>query len=356
MTTVHKITNISSNLLRDPFALHNIQSLLFQVTDELTFESELEQESNIVELCFVLLLSRYPLLPKYWTSYAKLCFRNGSKSKALESFKLGLSVLQFDVEMWTSYLNYRVEHISDDLEDVLKEFKRGMRRIGNLFYANQFFEMYINFFMSYFWEVEDTNEELLSVLMLAGSKPKYAFSTLFKRVEDICIALKEKNKLKTLPSTSLLYEHQSLLASKVFEFERQLNAPLIGKPEQPNDIKIWQSYINFVCVAFDDEYIMQFLERSLLATGYDNVIVKTCCAFCISRQRINKARSILKRALHANNYPSAAHILIQLTLLEIYLGNFRRARDYLAQFARLNKSLPDEVLKELLSVNAFFTS
>lgn len=348
------LQRLSQQLYRDPFEIRRFEALALSATSYNDYHSSNEDKLELVKNCFKPLLSRYPSLSKYWESLATQYLRNGGKNVFLKEFHHALNSLPYDVGLWTSYLTYRLQLISDDAIEILDAFEKARHRIGRLYYSAHLYELYIDFLSLCWLEIPHFEEKSYAMLSTVLSIPQYSSSSILKR-------LISNNKRTTLSSYKFesselyrLYEYLSFANVELYEFERDLESPLIYSGSESHDIERWRQYSEFAILNHDHDYTIQFFERCLVATAFFPDFVITFASYCCLIQKLNKARSILKRALGTSSSCVDARYIATLSKLELYAGNPRKARDYLVQYIRCNKYVSRTVALMLNNIEKLF--
>lgn len=375
-----KWSKTSTKLLSDPDNL----SLWEQLIKDAEYNNKLGiNKSSSVEAVDLLhvtynkFLDKYPLLFGYWIRYAEWEFKLGNTLKAELIYEKSLQHLSYSIEIWVSYLNFKINTINNNILEVLSLFEKARRHIGNHFHGYEFYVLYLQFLQDY--ETADPpkfKSRYYVLYRIIIEIPLYHYEHFFKSFMDIIteLALLEKEKFRAIlpyliPTKDLnrysKLEPKSVAVSlkkifvdifittqyKVYElyaFEKEFT-------RQYYDVKLlliqqqdkWDLYIDFLKLKYPQEIVMLNIERCLIVTSsYPRFWIKYANYFISSRQFL-QAIEVLSRGYSFNNHYK---LLIKLIDVHITLEQYTKAKDLLVAYITNNVSIPIPIYEKLIAV------
>ena len=127
---------ISAALVENPESLDLWEKLIREVERENGVPISKVSSDEAVEIlrtCYNAFLEKFPLLVHYWIRYAQCEFRLGYHQKAIIVYERALVHLRASIELWTNYLQFRVDTISDNVEEIAQLFETARKTIGTHF-------------------------------------------------------------------------------------------------------------------------------------------------------------------------------------------------------------------------------
>ncbi|CAH2353720.1 hypothetical protein CLIB1423_12S01442 [[Candida] railenensis] len=316
-----------------------------------------EGDLEIMRLTYGSLLSRFPLLHQYWLNFAEWEFRLGNTVRANDIYLEAISQLPYSIEVWTSYVRFKVVTTVDNLEDVIRTFEKGRECIGLHFYAHEFYELYLSFLREHSSSDKDMAQKYYVLLRIVIEIPMYHFGKFFNQFINIIeksdevaqfIPRRERHDLKLVGSgknvTSKLkkiftdsYITTQHKVYQLYQYEKNINRPYFHVTYlSESELTNWDQYLDFLEINhFPLELIKLTYERCLVATAlYPKFWIRYANYFIANGKKIENAKQILVRGISC---VQQTDYLLKLKLcdLEIFQGQFIKARDIVLTNLRL---------------------
>lgn len=368
-------SSISTELVQDPQNFELWQSLIEAAEwneKRGINKSTSEEELNVLRTSYNSFLEKFPFQFKYWIRYAEWEFKLGNTSTAEQIYLRGLNTqLSHCIELWISYLNFKINTINDNISEILQKFEAARDLIGFHFFGFEFYELYLSFLDNYKNDNNEFEKKYYILLRIILEIPIYHYGIFYKKWFDLIDNLSKveklakqiapyiapANEIATLASkknTSIFNELKkrftdAYIATQYHSFELyELEKKLIPKsnknPQQDNDLRsrqeldAWMSYIDYLEIK---QYPIKFIElvyyRFLYnARNYPQTWSKFA-DYYIYHAKFNKARKILTDGV---KYVDDYKLLIKLVDLEIFLKNYQRAINLLISYIQYNSNVP----------------
>lgn len=342
-----------------------------------------DAQVDILRASYDAILQKYPFLTKYWSAYANWEYRMGHNDIATAVFERAMRFLDSDVDMWTAFLTFKLETITDNVPEIFTLFENARLKIGYHFHSADFYALYISFLKCYATKENNFGKKYVILLRNAIEIPLYGYSSIFKEFFDIISPLNLTNEtlaclIPELQLKSFRNQNQSNLkmsssklkkcftdlyittqakSLQLFEYEKTLSkTPYFGiKPLSQGDLAIWDAYLTFVELAYPSIYVSQVYERCLIITANYSKFVIRFADYLITNKKPLAAKTVLKKFTSLNPNQNNIHCFLRLIDLEIYQGNHLKARDMLVSYLACNKNVPIPVLEKLLNVESLFS-
>ncbi|CAK9437105.1 uncharacterized protein LODBEIA_P15320 [Lodderomyces beijingensis] len=377
MSASKKWADVSTELIKDPNNFKLWQRLIesAEYNDKQGISKSTPWDKlEILRTSYHKFLERYPYCYRYWVRLAEWEFKLGEDAaKAIEVFQRGLQHLRCCIELWHEYLKFRVDTISDDVEQVLAIFEEARRSIGNHFYSYEFYSLYLGFLDTYATEKNQFKRKYYILLRIVLEVPMYHYEYFYRKwfelIRDIADPrivsdqeLKyivserdwqrgERNKL-VMQLKKTFTDAYTAAQNRVYElyhFERQFK-------RQYHDVRIisrqqldaWLEYFDFLELK---NYPVSVIEMNYnrylyICANYPQAWTKFA-DYYIFHQRYNSARQVLIRGW---KYLGNDEVLIKLIDVEIFLKQFLRARDLITNYLQYTISVPIAIYEKLLNV------
>lgn len=112
-------SDISTQLLKNPYNLKLWEKLVEAAESNngnRINKISSRQEVDLLRASYENLLNKYPLLVNYWIRYAEWEFKLGNTQIANEIYEKSLLNLSYSIELWISYLNFKIKTIDSDVK------------------------------------------------------------------------------------------------------------------------------------------------------------------------------------------------------------------------------------------------
>ena len=364
---------ISAALVENPESLDLWEKLIREVERENCVPISKVSSDEAVEIlrtCYNAFLEKFPLLVHYWIRYAQCEFRLGYYQKAIIVYERALVHLRASIELWTNYLQFRVDTISDNVEEIAQLFETARKTIGRHFYAHEFYQLYLSFIKSY--ATNDPERQYHILLRTIIEQPIYHYN-LFAKMFFSAIsnlnsttigyivppkAMRSYNgdfrqasiKLKKLFTD--VYITTQAKTHQIYSFERHFQRQYFDQKFIPQaQLKQWHNYLSFLELNFPHQHTIQVYERCLLITAPYPEFWLRFAEFHISQDRMLQAVEALTRGMV---YCASYKLLVKLVDVELSLKNYTRARDILTEYVKESAATPIPILEKLLSVESLF--
>lgn len=362
----------SAEVVAQPESLDRWQKLVLQAESENGFAVNKVASHDTVQrlrATYDALLDRFPLLVHYWARYVGWEFRLGNYERAAALFERARTHLDGSVELWTHYLSFKVETISDNSAEISELFESGRKSIGRHYYSHEFYELYLNFLRSYCAEGE---QKYLLLLRTIVEQPIYHYNLFFRRLFLAISSVSEKNLALLVPQLALknftgdhrqtanklkkvftdLYITTQTRSYQIYSFERHLERQYFSEKFIPQlQLKTWHNYLSFLELNFCHQHVLQTYERCVLITGAYPEFWLRYADFQVSHNHPVAAAGVLTRGMV---YCSSHKLLIKLTDVYLVLGNYTRARDLLLEYIKQTAEVPLPVMEKMVSVESLF--
>lgn len=374
-------TNYSAKLLEDPDNLELWQSLVEAAetnNKKGINKSTPPDEIKVLRETYDNFLDKYPLLFNYWIKLADWEFKLGNSERADEVFKHSLQYLSYSLDIWTKYLTFKLNTITDNIDEVLDLFETARWKIGKHFHAYEFYQLYIQFLEDYAYiEPHKFKMRLYVLYRQVIEIPLYHYEYFFKRFMDLITLLidlkpddfkltlsylvppKELNKFSrldqkqaalTLKKTFMdAYITNQYKVYEMFAFEKHITQPYFDVKYLPKQqLDNWSLYIDFLKIKqYPEEYVNLAFERCLIVTAsYPQFWIKFA-NFKIASREYLKASEILMRGFTFNNHYK---LLLKLVDINVILENYTYAKDLLVSYIQTNISIPVPVYEKLICI------
>ncbi|EGW34294.1 uncharacterized protein SPAPADRAFT_54448 [Spathaspora passalidarum NRRL Y-27907] len=379
-------SKISTQLIQDPENLKLWQQLIdaaeFNNKRGITKSTPVPQV-ELLRVSYQELLKKFPLLFNYWIKLATWEFKlNADRDKAVEVYQQGLQHLPYCIELWISYLQFRIDTLKDeeDLNEVLKLFEHARGLIGYHFHGFEFYKLYLTFLESY----QDADNQFLKkfyiLLRVILEIPIYHYEYFYKKwfniiaqigqdqefakkVVPFIVQVKELkgSDYKTL-SVNLkklfidAYITTQFKVYELFHYEKKLSRQYYDvKLISRQQLDLWFQYLEFLEIkksSYPTKLLELTYQRFIYATArYTDCWIKYA-DFYIFHEKYNSAKSALTRGLI---YNGDYRILLKLVDLEVFLKQYFRARELIVNYISNNVSVPIPVFEKLLSIERVFS-
>lgn len=372
----------SVELLKAPYSLKAWEKLVSVAVENDKKGINKTTPANEVKLArtsYQGLLEQFPLLFNYWIKYADLEFKQGNLRRAEEIYTLALnSHLHHSIELWLSFLKFKLNTISSNEDEVLELFERARGKIGYHFHADEFYKLYLKFLSTYATPNNQYTKKYYVLLRILVEIPLYNYGYFAKVLFNILtkeltfgilsclvpkkdvIALKKQtnNNIKEIgirlkKTFTDVYITTQYKVYQLFKFEKSISRPyfdvsFLSTQEQQN----WDLYLSFVELHYPKEIVVLTYERCLLATANYSHFWTRFANYYICSQKLVAAKEVLERGSHFLNSSNdnGCSLLIKLVDLEIFEENILNARDLILGYIDLNVSTPLPIYERLIVV------
>lgn len=366
-------SRISAALVENPESLGLWENLIREVELENGVPISKVSSDEAVEIlrsCYDALLKKFPLLVHYWIRYAQWEFRLGHYQRAILVYERALVHLRGSIELWTSYLQFRVDTISDNVGEIGELFETARKTIGRHFYAHEFYQLYLLFIKSY--ATDDPQRQYHVLLRTIIEQPIYHYNLfakmLFSAISSVDATTigyivppkavrgysgdfrQAQIKLKKLFTD--VYITTQARSHQLYSYERHLPRQYFDQTFVPQaQLKQWHNYLSFLELNFPHNHTIQVYERCVLVTAPYPEFWLRFAEFHISQDRMLEAAEVLTRGLV---YCASYKLLVKLVDVEISRKNYTRARDLLTEYVKEAADTPIPVLEKILSVESLF--
>ncbi|WPK24251.1 hypothetical protein PUMCH_001518 [Australozyma saopauloensis] len=377
---------VSLALLKDPHNFKLWQQFVYTVEHQNGTRLDVtssEAQKTLLRQVYESFLRKYPYICKYWISFAGWERKLDGVDRAEAVFQQGLRFLSLDLHYWVAYLNFLVETISSNVEEVADLFERAREKIGFNYYAYEFYSLYIEFLKTYHTSENKFLDKLALLFRLTMEIPLYDYSSLYK--ELILFVQPQKQSLSHLTSflgeanlktmrkecnnnnnlilqklNKIITDAYIVVQSQSFEiyaFEKEIPSPVSYTPERllAATRELWHRYLSFAEYNFPFSYVAQLFDRCVYLTSDYTEFYESYVDYLIKFDKLSLAKSVLNTGCASVSSIGGTVLLLRLVDLEIYEGNVIRARDLLASFIAHNKSTPLCIYDKLLEVEALLS-
>lgn len=377
----------SIKLLKQPYNLELWQTLIHYAEHDKNLALEKtasEAQIHLLRTTYEAFLLRYPLLPKYWSAYAKWEFKLGNIERANEAYLKGVAYVGYDVNYWTDFLSFRLRVIGDDTREELGLFEEARFKIGFNYHASDFYLLYLSFLLSYSTPDNGYNRKAAWLFRSVTEIPLYNYSNLYKEffkmisseslTFDTLRSLlpdsqekqwksQSKNNLITISKRLEKIFADSYIVSQfksfqLFAFEKDILPHLHYSPDilSTSELENWIRYLDFVEHNYSPPFVCQLYEKSLISTASYTMIVLKFTDYLILKNKINLCRQLLKKFLFINKNRNNTKLLLRLVEIELYLGHCFKARDIVTKYLEINDNAPNQVYLKLMEIEGLIHS
>lgn len=335
-----------------------------------------EEEIEILRTSYESLLEKYPLLYNYWIKYAVWEFKLGNIDKANEIYQTGLQPLGYCIELWVSYLQFKMKTISNNLDEVLVLFEQARLKIGYHFHSYDFYKIYLQFLKNYQDIIPNYQLKYYVLLRIIVEIPLYHYEYFFKILFDIIAEIGKSQDLKQqiisllvpkselnsflkfdLKSTSVqlkkifvdVYITTQFKVYELFNFEKKITKPYFDNEYvSQQQLGNWDRYLDFLELKeYPRECIALTYERCLIPTAaYCQFWIKYADYFIVEENYNQAAACLVKGCFYSNDYK----LIVKLIDVHIYLHEFLRAKDIIVQYIKQNIFIPIPIYEKLLNL------
>lgn len=324
---------------------------------------------SLLRATYEAFLAKFPLMTHYWIRYAHIEFRIGHYERAVHVYNQALVHLNGSVELWTSYLRFKVDTITNNVQEIAHLFETGRLAIGRHYYSHEFYQLYLEFIKNYVGA--DADKQYLILLRTIIEQPIYHYNLFAKMFFSAISNLTETtiayivpqhalksygdlnqaaNKLKKLFTD--VYITTQAKSHQLFSYERHLERQYFDVRFVPQgQLKQWHNYLSFLELNFQQKHVIQVYERCILITAAYPEFWLRYAEYHISQDKLVGASEILTRGMV---YCSSYKILLKLVDIELSLNNYTKARDLLVGYIRESVGVPIPIYEKLLSVETLF--
>lgn len=338
---------------------------------------ELRERSTILEA----FLSKYPTLCNYWISYARSEVKAGNFSKAQDVYLRGLAYVKNDVQLWMSFLKFKLEITTTKDEELCRWFELARKYIGLSYYGVEFYQLYLQYLRTLCKVTPSKEESVLLLLRLMIDIPSYNYANTVNEVREqlssthlerlyALLGETESYSAGTKKLRDLMWQRFARRLDDIFaqvqndtyvlySFEIALQSSLLEhevKPVARQHAQAWSSYLTYVETHYSQSYTLQLYERCLIAVGARVEIILKYIDFTLSRGLKNTAKSIMRKYLSQLSGASYHEVFMRLIDLEMSLGRFQAAKNSLTRYILASKRVPTCARQKLLQVESYMSS
>lgn len=336
-----------------------------------------KKEIELMKLTYKRFLKKYPLLFNYWIRFAEWCFKLGDTKKSIEIYEESLGFLSYSIEIWISYLKFKLKTLSNNIDEILVLFEKARKKIGNHFHAHEFYKLYLSFLENYDNEKNDFKKKFFFLLRYIVEIPLYNYEYFFKILFDniskisnnhegkvsilkMLVPEKDLHKLtKTKDYKSIsnyikkifvdLYITTQYKVYEFFQYEKNLTKQYFDTSYiSQEELDTWECYINFLELKnLPNNYIILTFERCMISTAlYPRFWIKYSDRFISLKQNLKSTEILSRGIFFCSNY----QLIIKLFDIYIYLNFIMKARDLLLLYFKYNSSVPIPIYEKLLVI------
>jgi pre-mRNA-processing factor 39 len=339
-------------------------------------KSSSSEELELLRESYKGLLRKYPLLFNYWIKYATWEFKLGNTDIANAIYCQSFQYLDNSIEMWVDYLQFKVNTISNNLDEVLSLFETARNKIGLHFHSYEFYKLYLSFLKNYQTLENKYQLKYFVLLRMVIEIPLYHYEYFFKILLDQIAQLGTSKQIKDsvlpflvpkrelhnfskldLKSTAVqlkkifvdLYITTQYKVYELYNFEKKLSKPYFDLNfVSQQQLGLWDRYLNFLELkSYDHDCIRLTYERCLIPTASYAQFWTKYCDYFIQNSDHRAAITLLNRAIFFCNDPK---LIVKLVDLHVFLGEILRAKDIIVQYIRSNVFIPLPIYEKLLNI------
>ncbi|KAK6458953.1 uncharacterized protein RJT20DRAFT_10576 [Scheffersomyces xylosifermentans] len=334
------------------------------------------EEIELLRVSYTRFLQKYPLLYNYWVKFADWEFKLGDTKKANDVYVKSLQHLSYSVELWISYLTFKITTMNYNLDEILSLFEEARSKIGYHFYAYEFYKLYLSFLENYQTETNEFKSKYYLLLRIIIEVPLYHYEYFFKKWFNLFVQIGSddaaaakllplivpEKELKSFKGTEnkqiavLLkktyvdaYITTQFKVYELFNFEKHISKQYFDTSIiSQQQLSAWERYLDFLELRdYPRAYIISTYERCLIATAKYSKFWLRYSNYFIASKRYIRASEVLTRGV---SYSAHFELLIKLIDLNLYLQNFTKARDLVLAYIQTNVSIPLPVYEKLISI------
>ncbi|KAI5948887.1 hypothetical protein KGF57_005080 [Candida theae] len=378
MSRPKKWTDVSIELIKDPDNFELWQQLITsaEYNDKNGISKSTPQSQlQTLRTSYDRFLAKYPFMYKYWIRYAEWEFKLTDLDAAIKIYDDAFQHLECCIELWVNYLQFRINTITNNVDQVLNLFEKARRLIGCHFYSYEFYTLYLSFLESYATDTNQFKRKYYTLLRIILEVPLYHYEYFYKKYFELISRIGNDAKLQSdlpyiVPAKELQRQTKNLsqelkktftdayitIQHKVYElyhFEKRFK-------RHHNDIRLisrqqldaWLQYFDFLQLQkYPQSYIeMNYWRYLYIAANYPESWQKFADYF-VFYKKFNSARHILIRGW---KYLGNHQILIKLIDLEIFLKQYLRAKELIVEYVKYNVSIPVAIHEKLISIERIF--
>lgn len=378
MSRPKKWTDVSIELLKDPDNFELWQQLITsaEYNDKKGIsKSTPPSQLQTLRTSYDRFLAKYPFMYKYWIRFAEWEFKLTDLDAAIKIYEDAFQHLEYCIELWVNYLQFRINTITDNVDQVLALFEKARKLIGAHFYSYEFYTLYLSFLESYATEANQFKMKYYTLLRIILDVPLYHYEYFYKKFFELISRVGSDAKVQLelqyiVPAKELQRQAKNLpqqlkktftdayitiqyKAYELYHFEKRFK-------RHYNDVKLisrqqmdsWLQYFDFLQLKkYPQLYIeMNYWRYIYIAANYRESWQHFADYF-IFYAKFNLARDVLTRGW---KYLGDHRILIKLIDLEVYLKQFQRARDLIIEFLKYNVAIPIAIYEKLISIERIF--
>ncbi|KAI5969650.1 hypothetical protein CANMA_001313 [Candida margitis] len=380
MSQPKKWTDVSIELIKDPDSFELWQQLI--ISAEHNDKNGISKSTPPPQLqtlrtSYDRFLTKYPYMYKYWIRYAEWEFKLTDVSTAIKLYEDAFQHLNYCIELWVNYLQFRINTITDNVEQVLGLFEKARGLIGNHFYAYEFYTLYLSFLESYATEENQYRRKYFTLMRIVLDVPLYHYEYFYKKYFELIARVGGGGDAKLhsdlqyiVPASELQRQSKNLqqqlkktftdsyitIQYKVYElyhfekrFKRHYNDVKYISRQQ---LDAWLQYFDFLELKkYPQSYIeLDYWRYLYIAANYPESWIKFADYF-VFHGKYNSARQLLIRGW---KYLGHYQVLIKLIDLEIFLKQFVRAKELLITYLKYTVSIPIPIYEKLICIERIF--
>lgn len=370
-------TSTSVSLLKRPFDLSLYEDLI-EIAENNNkkgiSKSSTVNEIDLLRISYDNILEKFPLLVNYWIRLADWELKLGDTTAAEKIYIRAFQYLPFSIELWVSFLKFKINTVTDDLDQILSYFENARIKIGTHFYAYEYYKLYLDFLRNYS-KNEKTYEKkyyilLRTIIEIPLYHYDYFYNIFFKAIAEDSKILEKivpKNEVQSFIdkdnkaiSLSLrkiftdVYITTQYKVYQIFEFEKDLPTHYFdNKLISSKELATWESYLSFVELNYPAYVSISLYERCLSYHANISSLWIRYVDFFIMLDKYVAAEEVLKRAIHLNS-----DCALYIKLADIYLFNskYLSARDLISAYLHLNISIPIPIYEKLLNIESILSN
>lgn len=340
-------------------------------------------EINLLKETYRAFLLKFPYCHNYWINYANWEFKLGRPEMAADIFRSALVELPHSLEIWLNYLQL-VLLTNSNVEEIRFIFEAARSKIGYHFHGHEFYDLYLDFLLT-----NGLLKNYYVLLRVVIEIPLYHyakyFALLMNHLEDEKKRLGDGDGVDGLPDVlryiipakegaafGLKGPHinQNKMVSKLkkiltdiyittqykvyelYQFESKIlksyfDVSFILSQELSN----WEEYLEFIELKnYPTLYIKICYERCLVVTAmYPKFWIKYCDYFINNGKKIENAKQTLIKGIQFTPMTNNYQLKLKLIDLEMFQGNFLRARDIILNNLRISSEFLPFICK-LISI------
>jgi len=378
MSRPRKWADVSIDLIKDPDNFELWQQLIAsaEYNDRRGIaKSTPPPQLQTLRISYARFLAKYPFMYKYWIRYAEWEFKLVDVDAAVKVYENAFQHLQYCIELWVNYLQFRINTITNNVDQILGLFEKARRLIGLHFYSYEFYTLYLSFLESYATEENQFKRKYYTLLRLILEVPLYHYEYFYKKFFELINQFASDSKhhlelkylvpvidlqrnVKNLPQQlkKIFTDAYITTQYKVYElyhFEKRFK-------RHYNDVKLisrqqldsWLQFFDFLELKkYPQLYIeMNYWRYIYIASNYQESWINFA-NYSIYYKNFNLARHVLIRGWR---YLGDYTILIKLIDLEVFLKQFHRAKDLIVDYLKYNVSVPIPIYEKLISIERLF--